>query len=103
MDGKGLHGTLATGETTGLHLLALQQSEENLVVKQTALKEMAESKNAPCGLGSRFADHVDWPSLSQVFVLHREVIGCRTVKRSQHITYGITSVPPCSGRSTSVR
>jgi len=43
---------------------------------------------------SRFADHIEWPALGQVFVLRREVIACKTAKRSQHLTYGITSVPP---------
>lgn len=37
MDGKTLRGTIAKGETNGLHLLAVQQTKNNAVVRQTAL------------------------------------------------------------------
>ncbi len=37
LDGKRLRGTIARGETGGLHLLALQQPSTNAVVTQTAV------------------------------------------------------------------
>jgi len=37
LDGKRLRGTIARGETGGLHLLALQQTSTNAVVTQTAV------------------------------------------------------------------
>jgi predicted transposase YbfD/YdcC len=39
LDGKTLKGTIPLGEKHGLHLLALQESNENLVVKQTAMQK----------------------------------------------------------------
>jgi predicted transposase YbfD/YdcC len=38
LDGKSCRGTIAKGETNGLHLLALQESKQNIVIEQTALK-----------------------------------------------------------------
>lgn len=43
---------------------------------------------------SRFADQLEWPYLSQVFALRREVTDCRTQLTSCHLVYGITSLPP---------
>ena len=37
LDGKTLRGTIPAGQTQGLHLLALQQAEQNLVLAETAV------------------------------------------------------------------
>jgi predicted transposase YbfD/YdcC len=184
LDGKTLRGTIATGETHGLHLLALQQAPENMVVGQTAVgpheneisaakrllkeaclqgrivtgdaifaqrelsrqvieaggdylwkvkpnqeklyQQLADFFNAPVipphavdvaqtldkGHGrieervlwasSRFADQLEWPHLSQVFAVRREVTDCRTRLTSCEMVYGITSLPPMEKDATAL-
>ena len=176
LDGKILRGTLAPGETQGLHLLALQHATENRVVEQTALKqkeneisaakrllkkakiaghivsgdaifaqrelsrqvvqrggdylwkvkenqkkllqqiasgvqtEAGASATVDCArslekghgrieertlfASSRCADQLDWPFVSQVFVLQSDRFECRSQRRSLTTHYGITSLPP---------
>ena len=43
---------------------------------------------------SRCADKLDWPFVSQVFILHSDRLDCRTQRRSLKIHYGVTSLPP---------
>lgn len=176
LDGKTLRGTLAPGETQGLHLLALQHSTENRVVEQTALSQTENEISAAKRLlkkadltgkivsgdaifaqrqlsrqvvkgggdylwkvkdnqsklrrqiasgvqtaarasasvecarslekghgrieertlfsSSRCADRLDWPFISQVFVLQSDRFDCRRQRRSLTTHYGITSLPP---------
>lgn len=183
LDGKRLRGTIPKGETNGLHLLALQKAEKNLVVNQTALREgeneitaskrllkeanlqgkivtgdaifaqrelskqvikaggdylwkvkqnqgnlyeqlkeffrkasvsqdVEKAKSLDKGHGrieerilwssSRFADGLDWPFVSQVFAIKREVIDCKTQKLSCKMTFGITSLSPMDADAESL-
>ncbi len=176
LDGKRLRGTIPKGETGGLHLLAVQQSNTNAVVAQTALttteneisaakrllpkaeingkivtgdallaqrelsrqvveqggdyvwkvkanqqallaqsqayfrgavlqsKEVDQARSLDKGHGrieervlfssSRLADRLEWPYLSQVFVIRSDRLELRTHKRSVKQHYGITSLQP---------
>lgn len=182
LDGKRGRGTIQKGETGGLHLLALQQTNNNAVVAQTALtpteneisgakrlmkraelkgkivsgdailaqralsrqvvtqggdylwkvkanqkelltqseayfggellhaKEVAQARSLDKGHGriearvlfssARLADRLDWPYLSQVFVIRSERLELRTQKRSVKHHYGITSLAPMDANAT---
>lgn len=43
---------------------------------------------------ARCADLIEWPYLSQVFVIRNDRFDCRTQKRSVQRVYAITSLPP---------
>ncbi len=182
LDGKRLRGTIPKGETGGLHLLAVQQTNTNAVVAQTALttteneisaakrllkkaeikgkivsgdamlaqrevsrqvvslggdyvwkvkanqkellvqskeyfgckvlqaKDVDKAHSLDKGHGrieartlfssSRLADRLDWPYLSQVFVIRSERLELRTKKRSVKNHYGITSLAPMEADAT---
>ena len=182
LDGKRLRGTIARGETGGLHLLAVQQTSTNAVVTQTAVTtteneiraaqrllakaeikgkivsgdailaqrelsrqvvqqggeylwkvkanqkqllaqsqasfggawlqagEVDKARSLDKGHGrieervlfssSRLADRVEWPYLSQVFVIHSDRLELRTEKRSVTQHYGITSLAPMAADAT---
>jgi len=182
LDGKRLRGTIPKGATGGLHLLALQQTNNNAVVAQTALttteseisaakrllqkadlkgkivsgdailaqrelsrqvvkqggdyvwkvkanqkellvqsqayfggawlqaKDVAQARSLDKGHGriearvifssSRLADSLEWPYLSQVFVIRSERLELRTKKSSVKHHYGITSLQPMEADAT---
>lgn len=49
---------------------------------------------------SRLADRLDWPYLSQVFVIRSERLAVRTQKSSVKQHYGITSLAPLQADAT---
>jgi predicted transposase YbfD/YdcC len=50
LDGKSLRGTIPSGQTRGLHLLAVQQGAQNLVLAQTAVSSKENEISAAPGL-----------------------------------------------------